>query len=128
ELALQFARQRHISAVSEILDPHGAEDVGGRQLVGLDVDRADAVGGRTDRYLQRPRLGALFAEADRATTAARAAEAQADIFKRPFVAALLVVDEKVAVLQTDLIEVLSVETGEAETVEPVEPGQNTGLR
>src|SRR4029453_1949100 len=85
------------------------------------------VGRRSDRHLQRPRLCAVFAEAERHTAGARAAQAQADIFKRPFVAALLVIDQQIAVLQTDLVEVLSVEAGEAETVEPVETSQDSAL-
>ncbi|MBA7481600.1 hypothetical protein ES707_17074 [subsurface metagenome] len=127
EFALQFARQRQVGAVSEILHPHRQEDVGGRKLVGLDVDGTHAVSGRTNRHLQRPRLCALFAEAQRDAAAARTPQAQAYVLERPFVAALLVVDDKVAVLQADFVEVLSVETGEAETVEPVEAGENAGL-
>ena len=127
EFALQLARQRQIGAVGEILHPHGEENIGGRHLVGADIDRAHAVGGRPDHDPQRPRLCAFFAEAQRDTAIARAAQAEADIVEGPFVAALLVVDDEIAVLQADLDEVLSVEAGEAEAVEPVEAGEDPAL-
>ena len=48
--------------------------------------------------------------------------------KRPLVAALLVVDDQIAVLQADLVEILAVETGQAQAVEPVEAGEQSVLR
>jgi hypothetical protein len=59
---------------------------------------------------------------------ARPAKAEADIVKGPFVAALLIVNDKIAVLQTDLVEVLSVEAGQAQAVEPVETRKQSVLR
>src|SRR5262249_46663938 len=57
--------------------------------------------------------------------AARPSQAETDILKIPFVAALLIVDDQVAVLQSDLIEILTVEPGQAQTVEPVEAGEQS---
>ena len=55
----------------------------------------------------------------------RAAKAQADIVKAPQVAALLIVDHQSPVFQTDLIEILPVEPCKAETIEPVQPRQQS---
>ena len=87
------------------------------------IDRAHAVLAAADRDAQRPRPRALLAEAERDAATARPAQAERDVLKRPFVAALLVVDDQIAVLQADLVEVLAVETGQAQTVEPVEARQ-----
>ena len=43
EFALQFAGQRQVGAVGEILHPHRQQDVGGRHLVGANIDRPHAV-------------------------------------------------------------------------------------
>src|SRR3954463_5612178 len=85
------------------------------------------MGGGADRHPQRPRTGAVFTKAQGHSAAARPAQAEADIFKRPFVAALLIVDDKVAVLQTDFVEVLSIKAAQAEAVEPIEAGQQSVL-
>src|SRR5215831_7219632 len=58
----------------------------------------------------------------------RPAQAQADVLERKLVAALLVVDDKRAVLQADLVEVLAVEAGQAEAVEPIEPRKQSAGR
>ena len=60
--------------------------------------------------------------------AARPAKTEADVLEIPFVAALLIVDDQVSVLQADFIEVLSVEPGQAQAVEPVEPGKQSAGR
>lgn len=59
---------------------------------------------------------------------ARPAQAERDVLKRPFAAALLIVDDQIAVLETDLVEVLAVEAGQAQAVEPVEALKNSTLR
>ena len=58
----------------------------------------------------------------------RPAKAEADVFEIPFVAALLIVDDEVAVLQTDFVEVLPVKPGQAQAVEPVEAGKQSVRR
>src|SRR3954453_21270347 len=73
-------------------------------------------------------MGALFAEAQRHAATAGPPQAEADIFERPFVAALLIVDDEVPVLQADLVEVLAVEPGQAQAVDPVEAGKQSALR
>ncbi len=83
---------------------------------------------RPDRNPQRPRMGALLAETERHPACARPPQAEADVIERPFVAALLIVDDQIAILQADFVEVLSVETGQAQAVEPVETGQQSVLR
>src|ERR1700753_3683652 len=65
---------------------------------------------------QRPGRGPLLADGQRHAAAARPAQADGDVVEIPFVAALLVVDDQLAVLQTDFVEVLSVEPGEAQAV------------
>ena len=81
EFALQFARQRQIGAVGNILQAHRQEDIRGRDLVGADVDRAHAIGGRPDQHPQRPWTRALFTEAERHAAGAGPAQAEADIFE-----------------------------------------------
>ena len=72
-------------------------------------------------------MATFFAYLQRHPAAARPAKTEADILEIPFVAALLIVDNQISVLQADFIEVLSVEPGQAQAVEPVEPGkQATG--
>ena len=127
EFALQFAGQRQVRAVGQVLQPHRQQDIGRRDLVGADIDRSHPVGGRSDHDAKRPGAAALFAETERYPAAARPAQAEADILERPFVAALLVVDNEVAVLQADLVEVLPVEPGQAQAVEPVEAGEQSAL-
>src|SRR5467141_3013982 len=73
-------------------------------------------------------MAALFAYTQRPPAAARPAKSEGDIFEIPFVAALLIVDDQVSVLQADFIEVLSVEPGQAQAVEPVEPGKQAAGR
>ena len=72
-------------------------------------------------------MAAFFAYLQRHPAATRPAKTEADVLEIPFVAALLIVDDQISVLQADFIEVLSVEPGQAQAVEPVEPGkQATG--
>src|SRR5438445_578487 len=89
-----------IGAVGDVLQAHRQEDVGGADLVGADIDRAHAIGGRPYHHPQRPGMCALFAETERHAAAAGPAQTKADVVKGPFVAALLIVDNQVAVLQT----------------------------
>ena len=64
-------------------------------------------------------LADLLGQLARAEREGRLAE-RIRFFSRP---ALLIVDDQIAVLQADLVEVLAVETGQAEAVEPVETGE-----
>src|ERR1035437_6627939 len=73
-------------------------------------------------------MATLFANAQRHPAAAGPAKTEGDVFEVPFVAALLIVDNKVSVLQTDFIEVLSVKSGQAQAVEPIEAGEQTASR
>src|ERR1700760_69750 len=125
ELTLPFAGQGNVGRVGDVLEAKRQEDVVGGNVAGADIDAADTVFRRTDRDAHRPGVRALLAETERRAAGARSAQAEIYVLKIPFVAALLVVDDKHAVLQADLVEVLSVETGEAETVEPVEAGEQT---
>ena len=70
----------------------------------------------------------LLADAQRDAAVARTAQAERDVLEGPAIAALLVVDDQIAVLQTDLVEVLAVEPGQAQAVEPVEAGEQAGKR
>src|SRR3979490_1893331 len=70
-------------------------------------------------------MAPLFAHAQRHPAAARAAQTKRDILEIPFVAALLIVDNQVSVLQPDFIEVLSVEPRQAEAVEPIKSGEQS---
>ena len=124
ELALELAGQRQVGGVGEVLHPQRQQDVGGRDLVGADIDRAHAVLGGPIVARSDHGVRALLAEAERDAATARPAQAEADVLKGPFAAALLIVDDQVAVLQTDLVEVLAVEAGHAQTVEPVEALKN----
>src|SRR5581483_2837644 len=96
-------------------------------LVGADIDAADAVLGRSHRDAQRPGTRTVLAEAESHAAAERPAQAEADVLKIPFVAALLLIDDQTAVLQTDLVEILPVEPGEAQAVQPVETRQDTAI-
>src|ERR1019366_6108081 len=103
-------------------------DVRGRDLVGANIDRSHAVGGRSDRDAKRPGTATLFANAQRPPATARPAKTEGDVLEIPFVAALLIVDNKVSVLQTDFIEILSVKPGQAQAVEPIEARKQTASR
>ena len=128
QFAFEFAGERQIRAIGEVLQPQRQQDICRRHLVGANVDRSHAVGGRSNQHPQRPGVAALLAHAQRHTAAARPAQTEADVFEIPFVAALLIVDDEIAVLQTDFVEVLSVKSGQAQTVEPVEAGKQSALR
>ena len=86
--------------------------------------RTPSAGGPTSDT-ERPRLAAVFADAEYDAAAMRAAKAQADIVKAPQVAALLIVDHQSPVFQADLIEILPVEPCQAKAVEPVQPRQQS---
>ena len=73
-------------------------------------------------------MSALFAETQGHPAGAWPPQAEADVIERPFVAALLIVNDQIAVLQTDFVEVLSVETRQAQAVEPIEARQQSVLR
>ena len=73
-------------------------------------------------------MAAIFPDTERNPAAMRAAKAEADVFELPFVATLLIVNNEVAVLQADFVEVLPVQPGQAQAVEPVEAGQQSARR
>src|ERR1700694_5927529 len=73
-------------------------------------------------------MAALFAYAQRHAAAAGPAKTEGDVLEIPFVAALLIVDDHVSVLQPDFVEVLSVKSGQAQAVEPIEAGQKPAWR
>src|SRR5579859_4097908 len=128
EFTLELAGKRQVGAIRDILQSQREQDVAGRDILGANVDGAHAIRSRPDGNPQRPRLGAVLTEAQRHAAAARPAKAEIDVFEFPFVAALLVVDDQIAVLQADLVEVLAVKTGEAEAVEPIETGEHSACR
>ena len=128
QFTLQLTGERQFGTVSEILDPHRQQDIGGRHFVGAKIDRPHAVLLRPDHDLERPWTRTVLAKAHCNPTAPRPAHAEADIFECPFVAALLVVDDEIAVLEADLVQILSVEAGQTEAIEPVEAGQQSILR
>src|SRR6202008_360689 len=101
--------------------PQRQENVRARHIAGAKIDRPHPVLLRPDQDPQRPGVAALFADAQCDPAAARSAQAEADVLKIPFVAALLVLDDEPSVLQADLIEILAVEPGEAEAIEPLKP-------
>src|SRR5260370_9688013 len=70
-------------------------------------------------------MASFTSYARRHPAATRPAKTQGDVVELPFVAALLVVDNQVAVLQTDFIEILSVQSGQAQAVEPIETGEQS---
>jgi len=93
-------------------------------LARISTDRTPFAGGptktRNDQALlpSSPTLSATPA-------AARPSKAEGDVLEIPFVAALLVVNDKVSVLQTDFVEVLSVKAGQAQAVEPIKAGKQS---
>ena len=127
QFTLQFAGQGQVGAVGQVLQPQRQQDIRGRDLVGANIDRSHAVGGRSDRNAKRPGVASLFADAQRHPAAVRPAKTERNVFEIPFVAALLVVDDQASVLQTDLIEILSIQSGQAEAVEPIEAGKQSVL-
>src|SRR6185437_14683950 len=103
QFALQFTGEPQIGTVSQVLQSQRQQDVRRRDLVGANIDRTHTVGGGADRDAKRPCMTAIFANAEGNAAATRAAKAEADVFELPFVAALLIVDNEVAVLQTDFV-------------------------
>ena len=127
QFTFQFAGERQIRAVGEVLHPQRQQDIRSRNLVGANIDRSHAVRGRSDHDAQRPGIVAFFTDAQRHPAGARPPKTESDVFEIPFVAALLIVNDKVSVLQTDFVEVLSVQSGQAQTVEPIEAGKQAAL-
>ena len=78
--------------------------------------------------MQRPRAAALFTDGQRNSAATGATETEGDVLEIPFVTALLIVNDQVTVFQTDFIEVLPIEAGQAQAVEPIKAGKQSGLR
>ena len=128
QFAFEFAGQRQIRTVGQVLQSQRQQDICRRDLVGANVDRSHAVGGRSDHDAKRPGMATFFAYLQRHPAAARPAKTEADILEIPFVAALLIINDQVSVLQTDFVEVLSIEPGQAQAVEPVEPGKQSAGR
>ena len=128
KFALQLAGQRQVGAIGQVLHAQGQQDVPGRNPVRFDLDRAHAVRRRTDHDAERPRRLASLAKTHRDAARMRAAQVQRDVVEGRGVAALLVVDHQRAVLEADLVEVLAVQSGQAEAVEPLQPGEEAAGR
>src|ERR1700742_4626228 len=71
---------------------------------------------------------ALFTDTERHAAAAWPTKAERNVFEIPLVAALLIVNDQVSVLQADFVEVLSVEAGQAQAVEPIKTGKQSARR
>ena len=128
QFTLQFAGEQQIRAVGQILEPQRQQDICRRHLVGANIHRSHAIRGGPDRHAKRPGMAALLAEAQRYATAAGSTKAEGDVLEIPFIAALLIINDQVAVLQTDFVEILPVEPGQAQAVEPVKASQQPARR
>ena len=69
------------------------------------------------------RVRVLLADAERDAAAARTAHAQGDVLEAPVIAALAIVDDDVAVLDADLVQIVAVEARRAHAVEARERRQ-----
>ena len=117
-------RQRQVGLELAVAEPHRQHQILGRQPLRLDVDGAVAVlAGRQRRAQQPGPLGRFRADRQRDAAGRRAGQAQIDVLEGPLLAVALVVDGEIAVLEADLAEVVAVEAGGAE---PVDPGEQRG--
>jgi hypothetical protein len=119
DLGADARRHRQVGLVLTVAEPHRQHQILGRQPLGLDVDDAAAVLALRQRGAQQPGpLGIVRADRERHAASLRPGQAQVDILERPLLAAALVVDDQVAVLEPELAQVAAVEAGGAEAVDP----------
>ncbi len=121
--AAQARRHRHIELQSPVAEPGRQQQVVGGNLAGLERDAAVPVVHRLDRCGDPPRTGRIRrTDGDHDAAAVRTLDAQADIFKGPSLAGALVVDGQRAVFQSELAQIVAVEPGLADAVEPRQQG------
>ena len=83
DFAAQLRRKWHfLGGVTEILQAHSQKDILDRNLVGRNLERADAIGRRADPNLQGPGLVSLLAYTQGNAARRRPAKSQADIVER----------------------------------------------
>ena len=127
DLALDLAAQEHaVGGVGEILQPRGKDQVFGRHLVGRQFDLPHAVLRRADAEPERPGIRTFLTHGHHNAAGRGPSQAEADIVEGNFGLALLVVDQKRAVAQTDLVQALAVQPLGAERIEPVHHRKQSG--
>ena len=108
-----------------VVDPRGEKQFAGRHAVGFELDPAIALARRRGCGFERPRpcrIGRANTDFDPAAMKPR--DAQADIPKCPVLAGALIVDGEVAVLEAKLFQVMAVEAGFTDPVDPRQKRRN----
>src|SRR6516225_4081610 len=124
DLAAQARRQRQVRIQIAVIEAGGEQKVARRDVAAFEFDHARAVAQRRDRRRQAPwLLGVARADRDHDAAAVRPLETQRNILERPAFASAGVIDGETAVLQAELAQIVAVEPGLADTVDP---GQERG--
>ena len=106
-------------STSPAIEPHREQDVARRNFSRLDADRAHAVRHWTHRGADHPgSFGIVGLKPKNNTALARTGQTRIDPVKRPLLAVAPIVDDKIAVLQTELTQIVTVETCLADRVDP----------
>src|SRR6202030_4626870 len=97
----------------------GEQKIARGDMAVFKLDAARAVARRLDRRRQSPRpLGIGRTDGHDDTTAMRPLKAQRDVLEVPVLAGARVVDVEVAVLEAELAQIVAVESGLADAVDP----------
>ena len=119
ELAAQARRQRQIGFEIAVVEAGREQKVARRDVAGFELDAARAVARRLDRRRQSPRpLGIARTDGHDDTAAVRPLQAERDVLKIPVLAGARVVDGEIAVLEAQLAQIVAVESGLADAVDP----------
>ena len=112
-------RQRQVDVEIAFVDAQRQQDVLGRHMARFDADRAHAVAERPHRRAEHPgpvRLVRRQAEDHAALLGP--GQADVDLAEGPALAVALIVDDEIAVLEAELAQIVTVEAGRAEAVDP----------
>ncbi|CEG08180.1 hypothetical protein BN961_01594 [Afipia felis] len=129
DLALDLPAQQHaVGGVGEILEPRSQYQVFGRYLVGRQFDLPHAILRCANAKPERPGIHPFFTHGHHNAAGRGPSQAETDIVERKFRPALLVVHQKRAIAQADLVQALAVQSLGAERVEPAHHRKQSGRR
>ena len=119
EFTAQACRQRQIGFEIAVVEAGREQKIARRDMAGFELDAARAVARRLDRRRQSPwPLGIARTDGDDDTAAMRPLQTERDVLEVPVLAGARVVDVEVAVLEAQLAQIVAVESGLADAVDP----------
>ena len=119
EFTAQACRQRQVRFEIAVVEPGREQKIARRDVAGFKLDAARAVAQRLDRRRQSPwPLGIARTDGHDDTAAMRPLQAERDVLEVPVLAGARVVDGEVAVLQPELAQIVAIESGFADAVDP----------